>query len=80
MPIAEIHLLAGRTEEQKRNLIREMTRAIAETVNVNPEQVRVIIQSGIQIHFIHFYGHGTVKYLTGEWESRFIHIYRAHYD
>lgn len=51
MPIAEIHLLAGRTEEQKRNLIREMTRAIAETVNVNPEQVRVIIHEMPKEHF-----------------------------
>lgn len=51
MPVAEIHLLEGRTAEQKRALIREMTRAIAETVDVKPEQVRIIIHEMPKEHF-----------------------------
>lgn len=51
MPIAEVHLLEGRTVEQKRKLIAEMTRAISETVDVKPEQVRVIIHEMPKEHF-----------------------------
>ncbi|WP_022653256.1 2-hydroxymuconate tautomerase [Aquaspirillum serpens] len=51
MPIAEVHLLEGRTVEQKRKLIAEMTRAISESVDVKPEQVRVIIHEMPKEHF-----------------------------
>lgn len=51
MPIAEVHLLEGRTVEQKRKLIAEMTRAISESVDVKPEQVRIIIHEMPKEHF-----------------------------
>lgn len=51
MPIVEVHLLEGRTVEQKRKLIAEMTRAISESVDVKPEQVRVIIHEMPKEHF-----------------------------
>ena len=43
MPEVIIELAEGRTIEQKRNLVRELTRAVVETCNVEPEQVTVII-------------------------------------
>ena len=51
MPIAEVQSLEGRTVEQKRKLIAEMTRAISESVDVKPEQVRVIIHEMPKEHF-----------------------------
>ena len=32
MPIVEIHLLEGRSEEQKRNLVKEVTEVICRTI------------------------------------------------
>jgi 4-oxalocrotonate tautomerase len=51
MPVAEIHLLEGRSLEQKRKLISEMTRVISESVDVKPEQVRIIIHEMPKAHF-----------------------------
>ena len=51
MPVAEIHLLEGRSLEQKRKLISEMTRVITESVDVKPEQVRIIIHEMPKAHF-----------------------------
>lgn len=41
MPFAQIYLIEGRTEEQKRALIEKVTRAIVEAVNAPQENVRV---------------------------------------
>ncbi|GER17705.1 4-oxalocrotonate tautomerase [Variovorax boronicumulans] len=41
MPFAQIYLIEGRTEEQKRALIEKVTRAIVEAVDVPKENVRV---------------------------------------
>ena len=43
MPIVQIHLLKGRTVEQKRALVKRVTDAVSETVNAPPEAVEVII-------------------------------------
>ena len=43
MPEVIIELAQGRTIEQKRVLVREITRVVVETCNVQPEQVTVII-------------------------------------
>ena len=51
MPVAEIHLLEGRSLEQKRKLISELTRVISESVDVKPEQVRIIIHEMPKAHF-----------------------------
>jgi len=43
MPIVQIHLLEGRSKEQKENLVRELTNVICQTVDVEPEQARIIL-------------------------------------
>lgn len=41
MPFAQIYLIEGRTEEQKRALIEKVTSAIIEAVDAPKENVRV---------------------------------------
>lgn len=43
MPIISVNILSGRTVEQKRALVRELTDAAVRTIDVQPHQVRVII-------------------------------------
>ena len=43
MPIINIHMLEGRTKEQKRELIRRVTDVVVETLNSPPESVRIVI-------------------------------------
>ena len=43
MPIIEMHLLAGRTVEKKRKAVAAMTAALVETLEVRPDQVRILI-------------------------------------
>lgn len=43
MPIVQIHLIEGRTLEQKRKLVAEVTRAVVESVDAPPEAVKVIL-------------------------------------
>ena len=43
MPIVHIDMLAGRTRETKAALLRRVTEAVAETLGVRREQVRVLI-------------------------------------
>lgn len=43
MPFAQITLLEGRTEEQKRAVIKKVTQALCEAVDAPPENVRVWI-------------------------------------
>ena len=43
MPIVQIHMIEGRSLEQKRALVDKVTQAICETVNVTPEHVKIII-------------------------------------
>ncbi|MDU4961422.1 MAG: 2-hydroxymuconate tautomerase [Sporomusaceae bacterium] len=44
MPIVQIDLLEGRTLEQKRNMVKKVSDAIAETVNCPIEAVKIIIR------------------------------------
>jgi 4-oxalocrotonate tautomerase len=44
MPIANIQILAGRPVQAKQALIRSVTAAIVESLQVKPESVRVIVQ------------------------------------
>lgn len=44
MPIVQVHLIEGRTTDQKRRLVTEMTRAVVDTLGVKPEDVRIILQ------------------------------------
>jgi 4-oxalocrotonate tautomerase len=44
MPIANIQILQGRGPDMKASLIRAVTDAIADTLEVKPESIRVILQ------------------------------------
>lgn len=51
MPICQIHLLEGRTVEQKRMLIEKITIAMVESIGSKPESVRVILTEMPKEHF-----------------------------
>lgn len=44
MPIVQIDMLAGRTLEQRRELVRRVTEAVSETVNCSPSAITIIIR------------------------------------
>lgn len=43
MPILEMHLMTGRTDEQKTNAAKAVTEALVSTLGVKRESVRVLI-------------------------------------
>ncbi|WP_084213528.1 4-oxalocrotonate tautomerase [Thermicanus aegyptius] len=43
MPLVQIHMLEGRTEEQKKRMMVEVTEAIARTLNAPVESIRIAI-------------------------------------
>jgi 4-oxalocrotonate tautomerase len=43
MPFAQIHILEGRTEEQKRAVIEKVTQALVEALDAPQQTVRVIV-------------------------------------
>lgn len=43
MPIIEMHLVEGRTAEQKSRVAAAVTKAIAESLECRPENVRIMI-------------------------------------
>lgn len=51
MPIAQLHILEGRTNEQKETLIKEVTAAISRSIDAPEERVRVIINEMPKNHF-----------------------------
>ncbi|CAD2266438.1 2-hydroxymuconate tautomerase [Stutzerimonas stutzeri] len=51
MPIAQIHILEGRSDEQKEALIREVSEAIARSLDAPLTSVRVIITEMPKGHF-----------------------------
>ena len=44
MPIIQVKLLEGRTIDQKRKLVANMTDAVVKSLDVKPEDVRIILQ------------------------------------
>ena len=44
MPIIQVNLIEGRTVDQKRKLVVEMTRAVVDALEVKAEDVRIILQ------------------------------------
>ncbi len=58
MPIVQIELLEGRTVEQKRALVKEVTDAICRTVNAPPEAVRIILR---EMKFENYAGAGVLR-------------------
>jgi 4-oxalocrotonate tautomerase len=43
MPIVTINILEGRSKEQKKELIKNVSAAVSETIAAPPETIRVII-------------------------------------
>ncbi len=43
MPIVQVHMLRGRSADQKRRLIFELTRVMEEVVGADPQRVNVVI-------------------------------------
>lgn len=43
MPILQIHLIEGRDMEKKKRLVKNVTQAVCESLDVKPEQVRIIL-------------------------------------
>jgi 4-oxalocrotonate tautomerase len=46
MPIVQIHLIEGRTPEKKEELIKKVTDAIVETLQIPKDRVRIVILEG----------------------------------
>ncbi|MBM3295444.1 MAG: 4-oxalocrotonate tautomerase [Candidatus Aminicenantes bacterium] len=44
MPLIEVHLLEGRTDEQKKNLLTAITKAVQETLGSPVETIRIWIE------------------------------------
>lgn len=44
MPIIHIHLIEGRTVDQKRALVEKVTEAVCAAVSVTPDHVKIILQ------------------------------------
>ena len=44
MPIIQVHMIEGRTLDQKRELVANMTDAVVKSLNVKPDDVRIILQ------------------------------------
>ena len=44
MPIIQVHMIEGRTVDQKRALVANMTDAVTKSLNVKPDDVRIILQ------------------------------------
>lgn len=51
MPIVQVHLLEGRTVEQKRKLIAAVTQALVDSIGAKPESVRVLLDEMPKEHF-----------------------------
>lgn len=51
MPIAQLNIIEGRSNEQKETLIREVSEAISRSLDAPLETVRVIINEMPKQHF-----------------------------
>ncbi|MCM3722619.1 2-hydroxymuconate tautomerase [Solibacillus sp. FSL R5-0691] len=51
MPIVTIKMVEGRTDEQKRALVEEVTQAVSKTVDAPVENVSIIIEEMSKNHF-----------------------------
>jgi 4-oxalocrotonate tautomerase len=51
VPIAQLYILEGRTDEQKERLIREVSEAMSRSIDSPIERVRVIITEMPKSHF-----------------------------
>jgi len=51
MPIAQLYILEGRSDEQKETLIREVTEAMSRSLDAPMERIRVLITEMPKQHF-----------------------------
>ncbi|GGE65398.1 tautomerase [Streptosporangium jomthongense] len=51
MPIAQLYIIEGRSDEQKETLIREVTEAMARSLDAPVERIRVMITEMPKQHF-----------------------------
>ncbi|MBL4842138.1 MAG: 4-oxalocrotonate tautomerase family protein [Thalassospira sp.] len=51
MPIAQLYIIEGRTADQKETLIREVSEAMARSLDAPMERVRVMITEMPEQHF-----------------------------
>jgi 4-oxalocrotonate tautomerase len=51
VPLLEVHLLAGRPEAAKAELVRELTAAVRRTLGSAPERIQVLIREYPQGHW-----------------------------
>ncbi|MBL1273328.1 MAG: 4-oxalocrotonate tautomerase [Marinobacter maritimus] len=51
MPIAQLYVIEGRTDEQKETLIREVSEAMARSLDAPMERIRVMITEMPKQHF-----------------------------
>ena len=51
MPIAQLYIIEGRTDEQKETLIREVSEAMARSLDAPMERIRVMITEMPKQHF-----------------------------
>lgn len=51
MPIVQITILEGRTQDQKDAMYKEVTAALSRTLNTPPENVRIILHESALAHF-----------------------------
>lgn len=51
MPIAQLYIIEGRTDEQKETLIQEVSEAMARSLDAPMERIRVVITEMPKQHF-----------------------------
>ena len=51
MPIITVKMLEGRTDEQKRAMVKEVTEAVSRTVGAPPENISIIIEEMAHNHY-----------------------------
>ena len=51
MPIAQLYIIEGRSDEQKETLIREVTEAMSRSLDAPVERIRVMITEMPKQHF-----------------------------
>jgi 4-oxalocrotonate tautomerase len=44
MPIIQVHLFEGRSLDQKRKLVQNMTNAVVQSLDCKPEDVRITLE------------------------------------
>jgi len=63
MPIIQIHLMEGRTEAQKEEMMRNVTQGVVDALGVKPESVRILVQ---ELRSGHFAVAGEPKYAEAQ--------------